>query len=416
MQTIWNIAAMSVRLRLQYPAGYLTTFVMPLILMLILGAAINNTSSTLRLDVVNQDPDGQFSADFIAQLEDVADDTSVLVCVYGSEDLPDACNLSDDAQFTDVGQERLEEGNAAAAVIIPANFSDRLQNGQSVNLSYRADTGLNSSRGVRNTGDTALGRGCSSIAVAQTATNVASDVLGAYEGEDDPARQEDFDQLLATLRTELTTQPAVVDPESTGFVIGTGTNQSVPGTATLFVLISLLNAASDLILERKRGTLQRLMVVPTARRNILLGKMLGFFLFGVIQFVIFIIIGALLGVSWGTNFLAIGLVVVSFCLAGTALGFLLSTFVDSVEQASGIALLMSLTLAPLGGAWWPLDIVPNFMKTVGMISPVYYAMQGFTEIIYYDSGVLEVLPFSAVLLAMTAVFTGLAVTRFQYES
>jgi hypothetical protein len=52
----------------------------------------------------------------------------------------------------------------------------------------------------------------------------------------------------------------------------------------------------------------------------------------------------------------------------------------TVFQASGSSLLLTLTRAPLGGARWPMDISPKFMRIVGHVSPVAWAMHGFTAL------------------------------------
>jgi ABC-2 type transport system permease protein len=76
---------------------------------------------------------------------------------------------------------------------------------------------------------------------------------------------------------------------------------------------------------------------------------------------------------------------------------------------------MGMTLAPLGGAWWPLEIVPDFMKTIGHLSPIAWAMDAFQEMMFYNGGVLDILPMLGVLLIMAAAFFGFGVWRFRYE-
>jgi len=74
-----------------------------------------------------------------------------------------------------------------------------------------------------------------------------------------------------------------------------------------------------------------------------------------------------------------------------------------------------LSIAALGGAWWPLDIVPDWMQVVGRFSPISWAMDGFHDIITRGLGVTAVLPEAGVLLAFTAVFLAVGVWRFRYE-
>ena len=77
-------------------------------------------------------------------------------------------------------------------------------------------------------------------------------------------------------------------------------------------------------------------------------------------------------------------------------------FVVSATQATGVTLFLTLTLAPLGGAWWSLEIVPAWMRTVGHISPVAWAMDGFRSLMFESGGVATVAVPILVLLGMTA--------------
>src|SRR5690606_2572942 len=99
----------------------------------------------------------------------------------------------------------------------------------------------------------------------------------------------------------------------------------------------------------------------------------------------------------------------------TALAFLLATVVKTDMQASGMVTFFSLTTAPLGGAWWPLEIVPAFMQTLAFITPIGWVMDGFAELVFYNGTLADVLLNIAVLCAATVVLFVLAVMRFKYE-
>ena len=104
----------------------------------------------------------------------------------------------------------------------------------------------------------------------------------------------------------------------------------------------------------------------------------------------------------------------SFVLCITALTLLMTTFLKTEQQAQGIALFLTLTLAPLGGAWWPLAIVPEWMRIIGHISPVAWVMDGFHALFYTGAGFEAVIFPVVVLLGMTALFFGFGVRRFKY--
>jgi ABC-2 type transport system permease protein len=108
-------------------------------------------------------------------------------------------------------------------------------------------------------------------------------------------------------------------------------------------------------------------------------------------------------------------VMVLFTLCVTALAFAVSTFLKTEQQANSVSLLLALTMAPLGGSWWPLDIVPEFMRVIGHLTPVAWAMDAFQTLIFEQGTLLTILPNMAILLGFTAVFFIIAVRRFRYE-
>lgn len=412
MRAIINMARLHLTLAFQDRATWIQAFAVPVVLMFILSAAIPDGSVEILLDVVDNDQ-SPASQDFIAQLENSGGDSeTIVVCRYGFDDNPDACELDADEDFN---PDRVKDGDAAATVVIPENFQTGIMSGQTAQIDYLSSEQFNSPTIARTAVETAISRYGGSILIATIGTNIGAEEFDAYS--DEAERQESFTSLLQSAR-DVTSSPIVrVDEESSRdeAVVGTGSRQSVPGMGSMFVLFSLLSLSQFLVEERNQGTLYRLFTVPTAKSNIVLGKILGAFIFGFLQFMVFIAFGTLMDINWGDDYLAIVVLVASYCLAGTALGFALATFVRTADQAAGIITLMGLTLAPLGGAWWPLEIVPEFMQTIGHISPIAWSMDGFRELLYYNGGLVEILPMSAVLVGMAALFSTFAVWRFRYE-
>jgi ABC-2 type transport system permease protein len=415
MRTIFNMARLHLRLAFQDRSTLVQAFVVPVILMGVLSVAISEEDVAIPIDVVDQDSSEPSQA-LIQALRQTTEgqDRAVIVCLYGADDNPNACDLDADADFEDVGQTRLEERDVAATLVIPASFGEAIQNGQGIQIEYRSDEQLNAGTVASNTIQSALTQFNSSLAIAAAGTEAVDAHMGGFENE--AARQTDFNRLREEALTEFENPPIVVNTDSAGEAVNIGgSRQSVPGMGSMFVLFSLLLLSVFMIEERRQWTLQRLMTLPTPRANIVLGKITGAFLFGVLQFGVFVLVGILFGVNWGKDPIAVVLLILAYCAAGTALGFLLSTLVRTADQAGGVTTLIGLTLAPLGGAWWPLEIVPDFMRTVGHISPIAWVMDGFKDLLYYQGTVIDVLPEVGVLLLFAAVFTVIAVQRFKYE-
>lgn len=161
-----------------------------------------------------------------------------------------------------------------------------------------------------------------------------------------------------------------------------GVEASSPGFAVMFVMMGVCFAGVAMVQERHHKTLARLLTTPTEKFSIISGKMLGFFLVGFIQFMILILFGQLvLKVNWGNLPLGVLLLVVSYVLSVTGLGTLLSVVVRTSAQAGAFAVLISMVTSMLGGAWWPIEIVPRFMQNIARFTPQYWAINGFNKII-----------------------------------
>ncbi|MCL4879372.1 MAG: ABC transporter permease [Anaerolineae bacterium] len=409
MNTIINIARLHITLQLQNRSTYLQSFIVPIAMMFILGIAISGQSPVLHLDIVDEDQTER-SAEFIQAIRDAEGDTLVEVCLYGSEKNAESCDLEDDAAYEKVGEDRIKEGSTTAILMIPVGFGAALEAGESVALIYQSNDQFNAPTITRTAVETAISEVGGSALIARIGVETAEEFFGGSSTSDLP-------ELQTEARAGLQNPPAQLVTKSTGKNPNQvfGASQSVPGIGTMFVLFSLTGLAINLVLEREQGTLQRLFTLPAPKSYIVIGKVLGAFFFGVIQFTVFVVVGILMKVDWGSNYLAIALVVLAYCFAGTALGFAMATLVRTSNQAGGISTLIVLTLAPLGGAWWPLEIVPESMQTVGHLSPIAWAMDGFGDIIYDGGGVMDVLPEVGVLLLMAGVLLVFSVWRFRYE-
>jgi ABC-2 type transport system permease protein len=169
-----------------------------------------------------------------------------------------------------------------------------------------------------------------------------------------------------------------------------------------------------LLRERQRWTLQRLAALPLARGHLLGGKALTYFALGMVQYGIVFAVGLLVGLNFGPHPLLLLPVMGAFVLCCTALTFALAPLMTSEGQANVVAQLVGLTLAALGGAWWPLEIVPEYLQRIGRLSPVAWAMAAFHDLLFYSGGLADILPEIAVLLAAAAVLFGVGVWRFRY--
>jgi ABC-2 type transport system permease protein len=142
----------------------------------------------------------------------------------------------------------------------------------------------------------------------------------------------------------------------------------------------------------------------------LLGTLTGQLATGLVQMLLLVGFGALvLGLNWGPSPLALALVLVAFGLAAAALGTLLGTLVRSESQASGLSIMLGMSLALLGGCWYPLELFPQIARQAALLLPTTWAMQGLTDLVLHGRGLTAVLPEAGVLTAFAAAFFALRV-------
>ncbi len=182
----------------------------------------------------------------------------------------------------------------------------------------------------------------------------------------------------------------------------------------LFVFLTSLTASAALIQTRQLGLARRMVATPTSVGTILIGESLGRLAVALLQGV-FIMIGTLVlfGVDWGQPLGAV-IIVVTFALVGSGAAMLMGSLFSNDQQASGVAVMLGLGLAALGGCMIPLVVFEVFAPTlwrVAHITPHAWALEAFDALIVDDGTVIDILPFVAILLGYAVVFYGLATWR-----
>lgn len=309
---------------------------------------------------------------------------------------------------------------AVAALVIPANFSEQLAADRQPALDFYSDPAdVQQVQPV----EQAVLSAASQLGGAVTAASLSRDVaaeLGLFA--QGVAEADYFATAVSKAQTAWENPPTAVQINEDEIVVTAdnvipqGVSQSSPGMMAMFATFTMVGGAVVLLEERQAGTLRRLLVMPIRKSTILFGKLLGILLSGLVQIIILILFGALaFGVPWGNDPLALTVMVLTFALAITALGLMFAALTKTLAQANALSTIVVLSIAALGGAWWPLDIVPDWMQVVGRFSPISWAMDGFHDIITRGLGVTAVLPEAGILLAFAAVFLAVGVWRFRYE-
>jgi ABC-2 type transport system permease protein len=384
----------------------------PLVISGLIGLAFGNLSAgetpieNIPVAIVNHD-DGQLGQAY-------AD-------VLGGEDLDDLIDLRtiDDLDAAKAG---IENGELRAVLYIPAGFSEQIvpaANSTSgpgsggvqlftdptseispliiESIVSRVTSSLNT---VLLAGDVSAG---SLIPYAQLVGPQMANIGNVIADELDPDNF-DFSEGRLQLHTVQTGEGEPFDPFA--FFI--------PGMAVFFLMFSMFEGSRSIILEETRGTLPRLMTTPTPSWQIILGKMGGTFLSGLLQFTVLVVASSFIfGVNWGRSPVGLALIVVLTVFAASGLGALLTVFARNENQAGVIGGAVSLIFGALGGSFFPAQSLTGIVNFLSKLTINRWAMDGLTTLAVSGGDLYDVRIQALVLALIGAVTFGLAIWAFQ---
>lgn len=416
MRNIFLIAWNDLRLLLRERSILINMFLVSLVMVGVVGLANSAAMSegsdpAIYIDIIDHD-DSDLSQQFIEGLRE--SNAAFVLCPLDNTE-SDRCGLEDAPLDETLATDRLIEQQSLALIIIPAGFEAAIQSGQGAEIIYRSNENATAPGYILQSVQAVTQRLSGSLSAQQVAAEVAASADQEAAAAD--ALIADVGDRASTLWAEnpisVSYQLSDVEEGSESSALQRGMGQSVPGMGSMYVMFAIFPALAALIRDKETWTLQRLLVTPATRAQVLAGKMLARFVLGMIQYATAFGMGALIGINFGHDLLALLLLMAGFSAAITALTLAIATLVRTEGQAGGIATFLTLTLAPLGGAWWPIQIVPPFMQTIGYLTPVAWVMRGFQSLIYEQGTLLTVWQPIAVLFGMAAIFYTIGSLRFK---
>ena len=213
--------------------------------------------------------------------------------------------------------------------------------------------------------------------------------------------------------------PAIIfEVETVGEVESVGaSNFTLPAYLTMFVFFAAALSAESIARERRGQTLERLLSNGVRRESIVLGKFVGIAFRGLLQLAVLWTVGILaFKINLGISPVAVVLISVLMALASAAFGVMLASFVTDIKTATTAGVLVSLTLAPVGGCWWPLFITPEWMQSLAKLTPHGWANGAFNKLMLFGAEFGDVSQEMIALAAFGAAFLAIALWRFRLSA
>ncbi|TVR22852.1 MAG: ABC transporter permease [Ilumatobacter sp.] len=351
--------------------------VLPVLVIIVIGSSIGSVSGSARIGVLDLDRTTASSV----LIDDL--DTSDHLEVVLVDDL--------ESLTVDVRLDRIRLG-----VVIPAGHADRLAAGTTSEIELVLDPSRATAAAARNSVAGVVDRHAAVVA----ATAFAADLTGA-----DP---DTVTRAAGEIAADVA--PVRVETEDVGTGgIDAGSPFSYPAAANLvlFTFINTLAVGGALVESRRLGVTRRMLAGPVSPSAVIGGYAASRFLVAIGQGLLVIVAGALLfDVEWGSP-VAVALLVITFSIVAAAVGVLVGAVARTPEQTQSIGIPVGIAMGMLGGALWPLQFVPDWLRQLGHITPHAWAMDGWVTVVFENGGVRDI----AVELAVLTIY-GLVVAAF----
>ncbi|MEW5992408.1 MAG: ABC transporter permease [Chloroflexota bacterium] len=383
MSRILAIAATNFRRTLRDRLGLFFIIVLPIVLIIVLGITYGGQGN-LRVGVTDLDR-SHLSAELVAAIGP-DDETRIEIREYGTvAELEDA----------------VARGLVNVGLSIAAGYEDELRNGGTASVDYvLAPTTAASA--VKATVEQAV---AAMDALVRAARFTSARTGVTFEAALEAARASQSRAPGVAVTTASVADSAVARPS--GFSIG------AQSQVILFMFLTSLTGATELIVTRQLGVSRRMFSTPTSTTEIILGEGAGRLALALFEGGFIVLASALLfGVDWGNPAGTAAIVIVfAFVSAGAAL--LVGAVSTNPSQAGALGPALGMGLGLLGGTMVPMEIFPEIMRTAGHVTPHAWAMDAFRALLFQGADLPAILPQLAILAGFAAVLLALAGLRFR---
>ncbi len=189
----------------------------------------------------------------------------------------------------------------------------------------------------------------------------------------------------------------------------------VPGLLGVILQMTMMMMTSvALTREVERGTMENLLAMPATGMEIMLGKVLPFFIVGAVQVAVILSAARLLfhvPFVGDLNFLLVGVFVFVFEMA--LLGYSFSTFARSQMQAMQLTFFFLLPSILMSGFMFPFRGMPDWARFIGNLLPMTHFLRVVRAIMLKGADFAEIGHEFAILAVFVPIFATLALLRFR---
>jgi ABC-2 type transport system permease protein len=188
----------------------------------------------------------------------------------------------------------------------------------------------------------------------------------------------------------------------------------VPGVlVALVTIIGTLLTAQNIAREKELGTLEQLNVTPITRAQFIAAKLLPFWVLGLVDFSVGLLVGRLVfGVPIRGSLLLLFGAAALYLVVALAIGLWISTLVETQQQAMFVTFFIMNVYLLMSGLFTPIDSMPSWVQTLSLLNPVRHFVTIARAVLMKGAGPREIAQPIAALVIYGAVMLALAVRQY----
>ena len=297
----------------------------------------------------------------------------------------------------------LERSAILTAIVIPAGFSEALEEGRTASLTFKM-------RGYG--GDT--GQIVASIA-GGVAVELGAEIQSRRTAREALAGSGAIDATLDRLFAEARLNPPVgVEVRRLGGSESVDTlSRLMVGTTVMFLMFAVTLGAQTMVEERRIGTMERLMTTQLGVNQLFLGKFLSGALRAMVQALILLALGfVVLRVGDLADFLQLAAFCALVSATVSAVGLVIGAAARTRDQAAWAAVFFTMSMTIFGGTFF--QVADGPMATVARFTINHYAIESMTGALASGEGLSGQGVGIAVMAGVTLV--GLVAARLMFRA
>jgi ABC-2 type transport system permease protein len=207
-------------------------------------------------------------------------------------------------------------------------------------------------------------------------------------------------------------------------ILGTAVNPYLQRYSTDYFHFALLGIAfypfiglAEAIHEYQHtGTLEVLFLSPTPILPALVMSTLWSYCWAFAESLFYLLVAGLFfqaHLDW-TNIFSAVLVVLLTIFAHAGLGFINASFVLVTKRTSPLARLLGLVTNLLAGVYYPIEVLPNWLRTCGRLLPATYSLDALRRTMLQCASLVDVGPDLLALAGFTAALLPIGLVAFHY--